>query len=92
MWSRSSQRIQNPGGRWIHRGGGPSSRGFGEAWEGRPANRQSQVSGTLSIMQSANSKCVNACHKKRNKAPEAKVKSAEDGLNRYHGKSHRHKG
>ena len=48
-WSRSLQRIQNPGGRWIHRGGGPSSGGVGEAWEGRPANGQSQVSGTLSI-------------------------------------------
>ena len=48
-WSRSSQRIQNPGSRWIHCGGGPSSRGFGEAWEGRPANGQSQVSGTLSF-------------------------------------------
>ena len=48
-WSRSSQRIQNPGSRWIHCGGGPSSRGFGEAWEGRSANGQSQVSGTPSI-------------------------------------------
>ena len=47
-WSRSSQRIQNPGSRWIHRGGGPSSRGVGEAWKGRSAHGQSQVSGTPS--------------------------------------------
>ena len=46
--SRSRQRIQNPGGRWIHRGGGPSSRGVGEAWEGCPPNGESQVSLTLS--------------------------------------------
>ena len=47
-WSRSSQRIQSPCSRWIHRGGGPSSRGVGEAWEGRSAHGQSQVSGTPS--------------------------------------------